>query len=506
MAGDLGLVLIALLLVLLNGFFVLAEFAIVKVRATRLEELAERGVERARIARGIISRLEAYLSATQLGITLASLGLGWLGEPAFASLFKRLIDRPGWLSVAAAQTVSLAVAFVFITFLHILIGELAPKFIAIRHSEAAALFSARPLQRFYQLFAIPLFVMNNASRALLHFLKVGPASGAEVTYSEEELRSILGASQERGGFSFHHLLLLENAFDFGDLRVKDVATPLENVAFLDPSLPWPENAAIIAEKKLSRFPLREGPRGSIQGFIHVKTIALDVLAGRTPDLRRESYNLLRIPEDMLLEVALRKLQNAGEHMGVVLNAAGSDAGIFTLEDIVEELIGDVRDEFEPARTLSFSEILSAETVLLDPQVEDRTALLKLLAARACGPAGGRDSEAAIDVVLKRERTVPASISGGLAVPHGRVPGLKGIRTAFARLRQGIDYQAPDGRPVKLVLLILTPAETTPGTQARALQKAAGLMQSDYVRSRLLDADSVDEVLEVFRIGETSAAI
>ena len=450
MLTELGLVVIALLLVLLNGFFVLAEFAIVKVRATRLEELAEAGVEKAGVAREILSHLDAYLSATQLGITLASLALGWVGEPAFASLFERLINLPGWLSTVASQGTSLTVAFLFITFLHILIGELAPKSIAIQHSEAAALFSARPLRLFYRLFAIPLFVMNGASRSLLRLLKVPPASEAEVTYSEEELRSILGASQERGGFSFHHLLLLENAFDFGDLRVKDVAIPLEKVSFLDPSRPWPENAAIITATRLSRFPLREGSRGSVVGFIHVKTIALDLLVRKTPDLRRESRKLLRVPEDMLLEVALRKLQNAGEHMGVVLNPMGTEVSIFTLEDIVEELIGDVRDEFEPSRTVS--------------------------------------------------------ISGGLALPHARVPGLKVTRAAFARLRQGIDYQAPDGRPVHLVLLILTPAEATPGTQARALHRAAGLMQSDYIRARILDAASVEEVLELFRIGETSAVI
>jgi CBS domain containing-hemolysin-like protein len=506
MLTELGLVFVALLLVGLNGFFVLAEFAIVKVRATRLEALAEQGVEKARIARDIITHLDAYLSATQVGITLASLALGWVGEPAFGSLFKRLLDLPGWLSTAASHAMSLTVAFLFITFLHILIGELAPKSIAIQHSEAAALFSAKPLRLFYRLFAIPLFVMNRASRALLSLLRVPPTSEAEMAYGEEELRSILGASQERGGFSFHHLLLLENAFDFGDLRVKDVAIPFENVASLDPSRPWPENAAIIRAKPLSRFPLREGPRGSTVGFIHVKAIALDLLAGKTPDLRRESRPLLRIPEDMLLEVALRKLQNAGEHMGVVLDSAGAEVSIFTLEDIVEELIGDVRDEFEPSRAVSISGVLRAETVVLDPDVSDRTELIKLLVRRACGAAGEIDPETAMDAVLKRERALPASISGGLAVPHARVPGLKATQAAFARLRHGIDYQAPDGRPVHLVLLVLTPADASPGTQARVLRRAAGLMQSDYIRARFLDAVSVDEVLEVFRIGETSASI
>jgi len=180
--------------------------------------------------------------------------------------------------------------------------------------------------------------------------------------------------------------------------------------------------------------------------------------------------------------------------------------IATLEDIVEELIGDVRDEFEPGRAISISEVLGPKTVLLDPDVRNRTDLIELLVRRACGGVDGIDPGILIETVLKRERAVPASISGGLAVPHARVPGLKAPLAAFARLRQGIDYQAPDGRPVHLVLLILTPLEAMPGTQARALLRTAGLMQSDYVRARLLDAASVDEVLAVIRIGETSATL
>jgi CBS domain containing-hemolysin-like protein len=211
--------------------------------------------------------------------------------------------------------VSLTFAFLLITFLHILIGELAPKSIAIQHSEAAALFSARPLHIFYRLFAIPLFVMNGASRALLRLFKVPPASEAEMTYREEELRSILGASQERGGFSFHHLLLLENVFDFGDLRVRDVTIPLEGVTFLDPSRPWTENAAIMMQKRFSRFPLGEGPSRPVLGFVHIKTIAFELLAGKTPDLSRGSRNLLRISEDTLLEVALRKYKTQASTWG-----------------------------------------------------------------------------------------------------------------------------------------------------------------------------------------------
>jgi CBS domain containing-hemolysin-like protein len=503
MLGELGLILVAFALVVLNGFFVLAEFAIVKVRATRLEQLAARGDGNARVARDIVGHLDAYLSATQLGITLASLALGWVGEPAFAHLIERIVGV-GTFSPVAVHTTAVTFSFLLITFLHILIGELAPKSIAIQHPEAAALFVARPLRWFQRAFGVPLAFMNGASRWVLRVLGVKPASETEVTYTEEEMRSILGASQERGGFSFHHLLLLENAFDFGDLRVADIEVPLDKVAFLDATAPWPQNAAVIAEKRLSRYPLREGPRGKILGFIHVKSVLVDLLAGRTPDLSREVLQLPRVARDVLLEVALRRLQKSGAHMGLVTDAKGADVAIFTLEDLVEELIGDITDEFETAPTSELTELLTPDRILLDPLVKDRHELVEFLVRVAVKGSPDVDIAAALDAVVKREKAVPPSVGGGVAVPHARVPGLKEPRAAFARLRDGIDYQAPDGLPARIVLLILTPVEAAPGTQVRFFQRTASLVQSDYIRERLLTAHSPDEVREIVRIGESSA--
>jgi CBS domain containing-hemolysin-like protein len=506
MLESVSLALAAFLIVLLNAFFVLAEFAIVKVRATRLEELADGGAPNARLALHIVSHLDNYLSATQLGITLTSLALGWIGEPAFAHLFHSLVAAPGWVSTAAAHTMSLTFAFLFITFMHILVGELAPKSIAIQHSERATLFVARPLRLFERLFVIPLSVMNGASRALLRLIRVPPASEAEVTYTEEELRTILGASQERGGFSFHHLLLLENAFDFGELRIRDVMVPLDQVTCLDPTKPWPENAAVVAARRLSRYPLRDGAKGRITGLVHVKTILLDLLQGRTPDLRRDALKMPRASQELLLEAALRKLQKSGEHMGIATNDRGEDVGMFTLEDIVEELIGDVRDEFEASREVSIGDLLRDGTVLLDPVVADPAELVEILVRIALRGADGVDPAAAVDAVRKRDRQVPASIGGGVAVPHARVKGLREPRGAFARLREGIPYGAPDGRPVRLAFAVLTPDEAAPGTQVRLLRKMGGLLDSDYLRGRLLDASTPEEVREVIRVGETSASV
>jgi CBS domain containing-hemolysin-like protein/mannitol/fructose-specific phosphotransferase system IIA component len=505
MAGEIGLAFVALLLVLLNGFFVLAEFAIVKVRATRLEQLAEGGAKDAKLALHVVSRLDDYLSATQLGITLASLGLGWLGEPAFARLFQRILEPSGWLSKAASHGAATIAAFAFITFLHILVGELAPKSIAIQYAEKSAIFSARPLTWFYRVFGIPLALMNGACRALLRLLRIRPASEAELTYTEEELRSILGASQELGGFSFHHLLLLENAFDFGELRLRDVMVPLEQVTCLDATKPWPENAAVIAQKRLSRYPLREGPKGRMIGLVHVKTILIDLLMGRTPDLRRDALKIPRALQETLLEAALRRLQKSGEHMGIVVDEKGSEIGMFTLEDIVEELIGDVRDEFEPSREVSIADLVRPDTILLDPPVLTRRELLDTLVRHAYRALPG-DPGPAIQAVLRREKAVPSSVGGSVAVPHARVPGLKAPVGAFARLKEGIEWHAPDGRPSRLAFLFLSPDDASPGTQARLLRRTAGLLDSDYLRGRLLEASSPEEVQEILRIGETSASV
>ena len=506
MLGDLGLVVLALLLVALNAFFVLAEFAIVKVRSTRMAHLAELGDIRAKAAGDILARLDAYLSATQIGITLASLGLGSIGQPAFADLFYRLFSWPNWLAQSAAVTLATVLAFALITFLHIFAGELAPRFTAISRPEACTLFVARPLLLYGRIMRVPMELFHGGARRLLRVLGMPLRSEAEVTYTEEEMRSILGASQERGGFSFHHLLLLENAFDFGSLTLKDVSVPLDRVTFLDATAPWPVNAAVIAEKRLSRYPLRDGPRGKILGFIHVKTILVDLLAGRTPEVTREVIKLPRASEDLLLEVAVRKLQKSGEHMGLVTNTRGEDIGMFTLEDIVEELIGDIRDEFEASPTISLHDLLQPERILLDPETTNRADLVAKMAAVACEGVPGVDPAVAAEAVHRREKAVPASVGEGVAVPHARVSGLAEPRAVFARLAEGIDWQAPDGRPVRLAILFLTPGDAASGTQARFLQRIAGIMQSDYLRAKLLDASTPEEVREVLRIGETSAVV
>lgn len=401
--------------------FVLAEFALVKVRSTRLEELVEAGGKLAPKAKEALHVVAArrFLWATQLGITLASLALGWIGEPAFAGIFERVFAAGGFMSSAAAHGASATAAFLLISGIHIIVGELTFKSIAIQHAERSALFVARPLRIFHRIFAIPLTLMNGASRAVLRLIRIKPASEVEVTYTEEELRSILGASAgARRLLLPHHLLLLENAFDFGELRLKELMVPLESTTCLDASRPWPENAAVMAQKRLSRYPLVDGPKGKVIGLVHVKTILMDLLSGRTPDLRRDMIKMPRAPQELLLEAALRKLQKSGEHMGIAVNEEGVPVGMFTLEDIVEELIGDIKDEFEPSRDVSIADVLRPGAIVLDPELEDRIALVERLVRLACEGAMV-DTGLAIDAVLRREKAVPTSVAGSVAVPRAR---------------------------------------------------------------------------------------
>ena len=451
MLDDTARILAAFALVVLNGFFVLAEFALVKVRSTRLEELVEAGgklAPKAKEALHVVSRLDDYLSATQLGITLASLALGWIGEPAFAGIFERVFAAGGFMSSAAAHGASATAAFLLISGIHIIVGELTFKSIAIQHAERSALFVARPLRIFHRIFAIPLTLMNGASRAVLRLIRIKPASEVEVTYTEEELRSILGASQERGGFSFHHLLLLENAFDFGELRLKDVMVPLESTTCLDASRPWTENAAVIAQKRLSRYPLVDGPKGKVIGLVHVKTILMDLLAGRTPDLRRDMIKMPRAPQELLLEAALRKLQKSGEHMGIAVNEEGVPVGMFTLEDIVEELIGDISDEYDDPDTelghvdevdgLTTIEEFAELTGYVIPEGPYDTVAGFFMAETGVLPELG----ARVVVVLRPER---GDEDAAVALITLEVTQLDGRRAAWFRLEIGhAGQEDPDG--------------------------------------------------------------
>jgi CBS domain containing-hemolysin-like protein len=350
---SVGLVVFALFLVFLNGFFVAAEFAIVKVRATRIDELAAKNAFGAKKAQEAVRHLDAYLSATQLGITLASLGLGYIGEPAFAKLLEPIFH--GRVSEKLGHTIAFAIAFTLITALHIVLGELAPKSLAIQKSEGTTLAVIYPLDLFYRVFRWPIAALNAIAGWTLKPLGLAPASehGGEA-HSEDEIRLILNQSQQAGAVNAEERNLIEQVFEFARSEARDVMVPRPDVVFLSTSKSVLENLAVAEEAQYTRFPLAEGDSpDEIVGMVHIRDL-LGLTRRRAGEngtddaerLRGIARDMVRVPETKPIDRMLRDFQRTRQHMAVVVDEYGGTAGIVTLEDIVEEIVGDIRDEFD----------------------------------------------------------------------------------------------------------------------------------------------------------------
>jgi CBS domain containing-hemolysin-like protein len=341
--GDILGLLAVLVLVFLNGFFVAAEFSLVKVRETRISELVADGSRRARVAHNLVSNLDAYLSAVQLGITMASLGLGWVGEPALSHLLQPPLRLVGLTSDTALHTASAIFAFAVITFLHIVIGELAPKSLAIRRSEPTALWVAAPLRWFYVVFLPVIWLFNSAALGLLKLLRIEPATEAELAHSEEELRMIIMASQEGGHIDEVEENIMRRALTFGERSVTDIMVPRTEMAALPADLPISDALQEVAVSNHTRYPVYEEDLDDTIGYVHVKEIY------RTP-AERPVRSLLRpigfISETASIEMALQRFQSTRTPLAIVVDEHGGTAGIVTIQDVIEELIGEVQDEFD----------------------------------------------------------------------------------------------------------------------------------------------------------------
>jgi magnesium and cobalt exporter, CNNM family len=321
------------LLILVNAFFVVAEFSIVKVRDTRIAELAAEGSRRARVADHIVNHLAAYLSATQLGVTAASLGLGWLGSVAFSDL----------LGVAISPTLAAILAFVIITFITIIFGELVPKSLAIRKAEESSLAIAVPLRWFYVITRPITWFLYIATVGVLKLFRIEPASESDLAHSEEELRMILEASQEGGHIDEVEQTLMRRALTFGDRTVSDIMVPRTETAFLRTSSTVSEAIAEVEEKNHTRYPVFEEDVDNVVGYVHVKDL---YRAARASTLRRLLRPIGFIAETANIEVALQRFQSTRTPLVIVVDEHGGTAGIVTIQDVVEELIGEVQDEFD----------------------------------------------------------------------------------------------------------------------------------------------------------------
>jgi CBS domain containing-hemolysin-like protein len=374
MLSDPLLVAVALGLVLVNAFFVAAEFAMVRVRPTRVQELVEEGHWQARILATLQRRLDAFLSATQLGITLTSLGLGWIGEPAFAHLLAGVFAALGIESPRVIQNTSIAVAFAVITFLHIVIGELVPKTYAIRFTERVALWVAVPMRLFQLVFAPALWLLHRAARSTLALLGVTADTSGELAHSEEELRMVLAESHRLGVLSGTKRQLLENVIDYTERTARHVMVPRADIAYLSLAQPLEENLAVVTQAAATRFPLCSTDIDHVIGMIHVKDLFIrrDQIRA-SEDLAAIKREILFVPETRPLDLLQRDFQQRRTHMAIVVDEYGGTSGLVTLEDVIEELIGEIQDEFdrEPPSVQETPEGVVFDGLTLIDDVADR---------------------------------------------------------------------------------------------------------------------------------------
>lgn len=349
-------VLITILLVLANAFFVAAEFAIVKVRASQIELRLQSGSKTARMAQVLLEHLDAYLSATQLGITLASLGLGWVGEPIVSILIINVMNLFGFAGgEELAHTIALPVAFVIITILHIVLGELAPKSLAIQRPEAVTLALSYPLRFFYLVFKPFIVVLNGLANFLLRSVGIQPAGALEHVHSNEELRLLLEQGREGGTIEESEHELIENVFEFREKIVKEVMVPRTELVGLDAADPVDVMTKMIIEEGYTRMPVYQDSMDNIIGVIYSKDLITlkehsDLII--LTDLLRPVYF---VPETKPIADLLREFQRRKIHLAIVVDEFGGTSGIATLEDVLEELVGEIQDEYDD-ETVGLEEI------------------------------------------------------------------------------------------------------------------------------------------------------
>ena len=344
------LVVLALFLVALNGLFVAAEFGLVKIRSTQVDGLVREGRRSAGLLKKATEKLDAYLSVCQLGITISSLGLGALGEPAIASLLEPVLAAAGF-SEALIHAIAFAVGFGIITFLHVVFGELAAKSVAIAKPEGTSLFVAPFMRFFYFLFYPGVVVFNGVANAVVRLFGVPPASETQEEHSEEELRLIIGRSTDQGVLNTGEQHMLEGVFELEDTPAREVMVPRPDVVSLPAGMPLRELFSVIASGEHTRYPVHEeGSPDRIVGVVHAKDVMRAVEDGgglgaqvRAEDVMRE---VLTLPENRRVDDVLQDLKGHRLHMAIVIDEWGSFEGIITVEDIVEEIVGEIRDEFD----------------------------------------------------------------------------------------------------------------------------------------------------------------
>lgn len=368
-------ILITFLLVFLNGFFVAAEFAMVKVRTSQLELKAQSGNYLAGVARNLVSKLDGYLAATQLGITLASLGLGWIGEPVVAKIIINLMTIAGIeISPDLAHSIALPIAFLIITILHIVFGELAPKSLAIQRSQRTVMIIALPLKFFFYIFRPFIWLLNGFANLLLKAIGIASVQGQEV-HSSDELKYLVKQGKESGEIEQADYDIIKNAFEFSERTAKQIMIPRTQVLAIDINDFQESMLENLIEENYSRIPCYADSLDNIVGVVYLKDILIKLRKNDPIKISAIMRSVLMIPETKRIAQLLKEFQSKHQQIAVVIDEYGGTQGIVTMEDILEELVGEIQDEYDNETPFVEKKGDKSYTVLASASLDDINELL-----------------------------------------------------------------------------------------------------------------------------------
>ncbi|MGG0410370.1 hemolysin family protein [Peribacillus simplex] len=342
-----NLVLIAILIAL-TAFFVATEFAIVKVRSTRVDQLIEEGTPNALSAKKVISNLDEYLSTCQLGITITALGLGFLGEPTVENILRPLLNQLN-LPVSASHVLSVAIAFSFITFIHVVVGELAPKTLAIQKAEQVTLLVSKPLIAFNKVMYPFIWVLNGSARTLTRMLGLKAVSEHDLAHTEEELRIIVSESYKSGEINQSEFKYVNKIFEFDDRIAKEIMVPRTEIATVSKDDTIQQFFTVMAEENFTRYPVIDGDKDHVIGMVNIKELFTEMIDKNNQaasTINRYVRPIIRVIDSIPIHDLLLKMQKERVHMAILMDEYGGTSGLVTVEDILEEIVGDIRDEFD----------------------------------------------------------------------------------------------------------------------------------------------------------------
>ncbi|RED64160.1 hemolysin family protein [Cohnella lupini] len=334
-------------LVFLNGFFVAAEFAMVKARGSRIDTMVQEGHKKAKVASHLMDHLDAYLSACQLGITLTSLGLGWIGEPTIARLLEPAFTAMN-LSDNLVHPLSFIIGFTFITMIHIVFGELAPKSVAIRKAEMVTLWTATPLIYFRKVMSPFIWVLNGMAGLVMKPFGIDTSEVSSSAHTEEEIRILVKESHKSGLIDKTELTLMDNIFEFAETNAREIMIPRTEMSCLYGNLSFEENKSIALREMHTRYPVCEKDKDNIIGFVHIKDL-LKVPDNSIHDIRDLMRPMTTVPESMPISTLLKLMQKRKSQIAILIDEYGGTSGLVTLEDIMEEIVGEIQDEFDEER-------------------------------------------------------------------------------------------------------------------------------------------------------------